>query len=46
MIPRQDDSNPNDHANDEADDETETGGVAHGTLAQIENSGRLVFVHE
>lgn len=45
MVPRKDDSNPDKDANDEADDETKTGGVADGTLAQIENSGRLVFVH-
>lgn len=45
MIPRQDKADPDNDANDEADDETKTGGVTGGTLAQIKNSGRLVFVH-
>ena len=46
MIPRQDKADPDDDANDEAGDETKTGGVTDGTLTQIKNSGRLVFVHE
>ena len=46
MIPRQDKADPDNDANDEAGDETKTGGVTDGTLTQIKNSGRLIFVHE
>lgn len=45
MISRQDKANPNDDADDEADHETKTGRIADGTLAQIKNARRLVFVH-
>ena len=45
MIPGQDKADPDDDANDKADYETKTGGVTDGTLAQIKNSGRFVFVH-
>jgi hypothetical protein len=45
MIPGQDEPDADDHANDKADHETKTGGVANGTFAEVENSGRLVLVH-
>ena len=45
MIPGEHDSNPHDHAEHKPDDETETGRVPDGTLAQVKNSRRLVFVH-
>ena len=45
MIASEHDSDSHDHAEHEADDKAETGRVPDGTLAQVENSGRLVLVH-
>jgi hypothetical protein len=38
-------SDPDDDAQNEADDETKTGSVPDGTFAQVENARRLVLVH-
>jgi hypothetical protein len=46
MLAREDHADPGDHADDEADDETEPGRITHRALGQIENPGRFVFVHE
>ena len=45
MVPGQDESDPDDHANDKADHETKAGRVLNGAFAQVENAGRLVLVH-
>lgn len=45
MVTGQDESDPDNHANDKADHETEPGRVLNGAFAQVENAGRLVLVH-
>ncbi len=45
MVTGQDKSDPDDDADDESGDETKPGSIADGTLAQSENSRRLVLVH-
>jgi hypothetical protein len=45
MVPGQDESDPDDDADDKADYETKTGGVTDGTLAEVKDSRRLIFVH-
>ena len=45
MVAGQDKSDTDDDADDKADHKKKAGGVADGTLAQIENSGRLILVH-
>ena len=45
MVTGQDKSDPDDDADDESGYETKPGSIADGTLAQGENSRRLVLVH-
>jgi hypothetical protein len=45
MFPSQNEAHSHDHAQDKADDKTETGCVSRGSLAQIKNPGRQVLVH-
>lgn len=45
MSPRQDNPDANNDAHEKTDHETESRGVTHRTVAEVKNSGRLVFVH-
>ena len=45
MFAGQDHADPHNHAQDETDHETKPSRVLKGALAQIEHSGRFVFVH-
>lgn len=45
MVPGQNKSNADDDTQDKTDHETKPGGVPDGTLAQVKNPRRLIFVH-
>ena len=46
MLVREDNSDPRDHTQDETDDKAKAGGILQGSLTQVEDAGRFVFVHE
>ena len=45
MVTGQNEPDPDNYANNKAGHETEAGRILDGALAQVEDAGRLVFVH-
>ena len=46
MLVREHNRDPHDHTQDEADHKAEASGVLQGSLTEVEDAGRFVFVHE